>query len=219
MKVTTDGCLFGAIVAGAFADAKNISVLDIGTGTGLLALMLAQKNITAIIDAVELDDDAAAQAKQNFAESKYANQIILHHADIKQFSAIKKYDLIICNPPFYEDDLKSAGEKRNKALHSTALLQNELIIIAENLLNKKGIVAVLLPAKRTAGFLNIAIHHGLHCRKNYAVKQTENHSTFRNIVFLSKEKTEPASEEIIIKNGEKYGSRFIELLQDYYLYL
>lgn len=219
MKVTTDCCLFGAIIANEFSGIKNLKILDIGTGTGLLSLMLAQKNESAYIDAVEIDHDAAIQADENFKASIFSKQITLHHADIKQFHSDIKYDLIICNPPFYEDDLKSPDAKRNKALHDSALLLDELINIVPKQMNENGILAVLLPAKRTAGFFMSAKNQALYCYKNFEVRQTENHSVFRNILFFSRKNTATEIASLTIKIKQEYSVAFKNLLKDYYMYL
>ena len=109
MKVTTDACLFGAWVAEEDKSEKIITknVLDIGTGTGLLSLMYAQKNSLANIDAIEIDEDAYIQAKENVAASPFAERINIIHDDIKRFTFSKKYDCIISNPPFYEKEIRS----------------------------------------------------------------------------------------------------------------
>ena len=136
MKVTTDGCLFGAWVANAINNSELIinNCLDIGTGTGLLSLMLAQKNPQIKIDAVEVDKDAFEQAKKNIAESPWANRIKVYHADIKVFGSAKKYDVIISNPPFYENELKGNDEKKNIAHHNDGLLLPELLKIIKRIL-------------------------------------------------------------------------------------
>ena len=138
MKVCTDSCLFGAWIASAIED-KNISaetILDIGTGTGLLSLMLAQKT-NAGIDAVEIDTNAFEQATENVNASPWNKQIKVFKADIKKWNASLKYDLIISNPPFYENDLLPESEASSVAKHSAALTLEELITITKNLLNEK----------------------------------------------------------------------------------
>ena len=130
MKVCTDSCLFGAWVAEYLEQEKNSlkTILDIGTGTGLLSLMLAQKT-TANIDAVEIEEAASLQASNNFLASPWNNRLQVYHAPIQLFKPIhpKSYVFIICNPPFYENNLKTDNQLKNLALHSEALSLANLI--------------------------------------------------------------------------------------------
>ncbi|MEO8711563.1 MAG: methyltransferase, partial [Parafilimonas sp.] len=153
MKVCTDACLFGAWAAhNPQLEASNI--LDIGTGTGLLSLIYAQKNMHASIDAIEIDEAAVQQARENFEASIWKERLHVYNTSIQQFatSSNKKYDVIICNPPFYENDLKSENKQRNLALHSDALTLEELISDVDLLLGDDGSFFVLLPFHRTKYF-------------------------------------------------------------------
>lgn len=220
MKVCTDGCLFGAWVADKISRGKlpATRVMDIGAGTGLLSLMLAQKS-EGFIDAVEIDNAAAEQAKENFASSPYSSRLNLLEADVKCIASERKYDLIISNPPFYENDLKSADSKRNYALHSEELTLAELITSASTMLTPEGIFGVLLPHARTEYFLGLAGEQGLYPVENVSVRQTENHSYFRSMLLLSAKRSQATNTEIIIKEKGEYSSTFVSLLKDYYLYL
>ncbi len=222
MKVCTDACLFGAFVANEIQaneqDAiKNI--LDIGSGTGLLSLMLAQK-LHAAIDTVEIDTPAFEQAKENIAQSLYKEKIKIFNADIVQFSTEKKYDYIISNPPFFEADLKSGNEKKNAAKHDTALTLQELLHNADRLLSTTGFFAVLLPYHRSNYFEEEAEKLNFHLNKKISVKQTPKHDFFRAILIFYKTKTTANQSTLTIKNEEgKYTDEFTNLLKDYYLYL
>lgn len=222
MKVCTDACLFGAFVANEIQaneqDAiKNI--LDIGTGTGLLSLMLAQK-LNAAIDTVEIDTPAFEQAKENIAQSLYKEKVEIFNADIAQFRTEKKYDYIISNPPFFEADLKSGNEKKNAAKHDTALTLQELLHNADRLLSTTGFFAVLLPYHRSNYFEEEAEKLNFHLNKKISVKQTQKHGYFRTILIFSRKSAISLQEKISIKNDdEKYTDEFITLLKDYYLYL
>jgi tRNA1Val (adenine37-N6)-methyltransferase len=183
MKVTTDACLFGAYCAERLKqNAKNI--LDIGTGTGLLSLMLAQKNSTSLIDAVEIEEQAALQAKQNFQQSPWIERLKIHNTSIQQFSHTTKnqFDFIITNPPFFNNDLKSDQQNRNLALHSTALNFEELIHCIKKLLSPTGKFAVLLPYHRTAAFILLA--NDFCIEEKVLVKQTLSHNYFRSILIF-----------------------------------
>jgi tRNA1Val (adenine37-N6)-methyltransferase len=136
MKVTTDACLFGAWVAKEINNEKILinNYLDIGTGTGLLSLMIAQKNSSVKIDSIEIDKEAAEQALENVNASSWKERINVIHADAKDFAFTKKYDLIVSNPPFYENELKSPDEKKNMAHHGGLSLDKLIQAIFENFL-------------------------------------------------------------------------------------
>jgi tRNA1Val (adenine37-N6)-methyltransferase len=218
MKVCTDACLFGALVANCPPPTANC--LDIGTGTGLLSLMIAQKDTLAKIDAVEIDNAAAEQAKQNFSASPWAERMHVFNTDILSFKPNKKYDNIISNPPFFEDDLKSPDQVKNNAKHDTALSLIELLQIVQMHLNEDGLFAVLLPYHRVNYFIEEADNTGLYLTKQILVKQTGTHDFFRGILFFSKTKNLLQNTEITIKdNKEKYTTEFTTALKDYYLHL
>ena len=219
MKVTTDGCLFGAIAAVEFSTTGMQRVLDIGTGTGLLSLMYAQQNSSAILDAVELVNDAAMQAEFNVANSKYSSQIHIHHCDIKNYYPAYLYDSIICNPPFYTKELKGSNENKNIAHHDTGLLLPELLGEIQRLINPTGKFCLLLPNSRASFMIGIAGKQGWFCYNNISVHQTEMHGCFRNILFFSQNKTSCKESHLVIKSGNEYTSDFKQFLNPYYLYL
>lgn len=219
MKVCTDACLFGSLIPTFSKEERVKYALDIGTGTGLLSLMVAQKNNTIKIDAVETDEDAARQAKENFQSSQWKSQLQLICADVKKTSFNKKYDFIFSNPPFFEDDLKSNQPQRNTALHSTGLSLKELVQIIKRNLTENGIFAVLLPYHRTGYFENLCRENKFYCSKKVLVKQTPKHSFFRSILFFSTKNIPSQQKEIVIQINNQYSKEFVELLKDYYLYL
>jgi tRNA1Val (adenine37-N6)-methyltransferase len=221
MKVCTDACLLGAYTANAMADGKITAnnVLDIGTGTGLLSLMLAQKT-SAVIDAVEIDKPSYYQARENFEESPWKERLNIFHSDILQFNPQKKYDCIISNPPFFENDLKSDDGKKNTAKHDTSLTLQQLLQAVIKYLEADGIFIVLLPYHRISHCLEEAEKAGLYLTKKVLVKQTPLHAWFRGMLFFSRQQTDATKEEISIRDkmGD-YTIKFIDLLKDYYLYL
>ena len=218
MKVTTDGCLFGAWAASLIQSINPQQILDIGTGTGLLSLMLAQQT-TATIDAVEIDEAAAVQANQNVSSSKWKQQITVHQTNILNYSSNIQYDFIVTNPPFFVNDLRSNDAKRNLAMHSSHLSLIELLNCINNLLSPKGFLAILLPAARSDYFESIANNFYIH--QKITVQQTNQHTAFRAMYLLSKTVVEHSLEEtIVIKNSEQnYTVDFIQLLKAYYLKL
>ncbi|MDE3143505.1 MAG: methyltransferase [Bacteroidota bacterium] len=223
MKVTTDACLFGAWCASVVYSQLSIvnRLLDIGTGTGLLSLMIAQKNTDIKIDAVEIDEHAAMQAASNFQSSPWNERLQVHQTSIQQFNKKKQpYDFIISNPPFFHNDLKSDHAKRNIALHSEALSLEELLHSIKINLTNDGKFAVLLPYHRSAYFEELAEAEKFYIEEKIVVKQTPHHPYFRTMLLFSKHPATSTEKEIIIKNElNDYSTEFKELLKDYYLYL
>jgi len=224
MKVCTDACLFGAVIPpnplpfnSAQDEGKN-SVLDIGTGTGLLSLMYAQKDPHAIIDAVEIDKAAAQQAKENFEASPWKNRLNTINADILELDPYKKYDLIFSNPPFFENDLRSASAAKNNAKHDTSLHLPALLNAIGMHLNTDGIFAVLLPAHRVDHFEKLAGEKNFHLNQKIMVSQSPKHDHFRGILFFSGEEKKVELAEMTIRNNNgDYSYEFTTLLKDYYL--
>jgi tRNA1Val (adenine37-N6)-methyltransferase len=217
MKVTTDSCLFGAWCAAEIQKLHCSKILDIGTGTGLLALMIAQKN-TGNIDAVELDDHAARQALENISVSPWKDRISIFKSDILEH--VGKYDCIISNPPYYENELQSPELKNNLAHHSISLTLKDIIRYASQALTGRGYFFLILPYKRLLEAEKMLLGQNLFLHKTLIIKQTTNHSPFRVMIMAGKErKSLPGIEVIPIKNGEVYSENFKDLLKDYYLYL
>jgi tRNA1Val (adenine37-N6)-methyltransferase len=224
MKVSTDACLFGAWVAGILQKEQATgNLLDIGTGTGLLSLMLAQKIPGISIDAVELDKEAAQQAAANVAASPYAGQVNVVEADIRTCHLPPTYDTIISNPPFYEGDLKSTDRVRNIAHHDEGLLLEELLDLIRHKLSDKGRFYLLWPFKRKEDILQGLSKKNLHLTRMMTVKQTVQHNPFRLMLegrIAAKGAMEPECSEMAIRDdADQYTTVFTELLKDYYLYL
>ncbi len=221
LKVSTDSCLFGAWIADKVESErlKVESALDIGTGSGLLMLMLAQK-CEAKIDGIEIDLPSYEQAKENAEASIWKERLELFHADAKQFSFSKNYDLIISNPPFYEGDLKSDVAHRNVAMHDAGLKLDELLKVVDANLTDDGRFAMLLPFQRAGYMIALAETFNLFLQTHVQVRQTVNHEFFRSMLLFSRTKTKPIVEELAIKDeSNQYTNVFIGLLKDYYLYL
>lgn len=192
-------------------------ILDIGTGTGLLSLMLAQKTL-AKIDAVEIEKNAFEQASENFAASIWADRLTVFHTDINKFIPSEKYDFIISNPPFFENDLKSAAPHKNLAKHHDGLLLKDLLSAIEDLLTKDGKFALLLPFHRARECIGLAEKRGYYLEEKLLVKQTSAHDYFRAMLLFSKKEKDLKSGDIMIRNEQGiYSDQFEELLKDYYL--
>lgn len=219
MKVSTDACLFGAWCASKISHYPIKNIIDIGTGTGLLSLMIAQQN-NANIHAVEIDVNAYHQAKDNINKSAFKDKISVHHSAIQNYNSNQLYDFIITNPPFYENSLKSNYCNRNTALHSTDLDFLELISCIKKLLSPIGLFALLLPYNRTEYFENIASNYFL--LNKIVVKHSHQHSAFRTILLYSNINHYPTyTENICIKEIDNvtYTPLFTSLLKSYYLFL
>lgn len=178
MKVGTDGVLLGAW-AKVESTAKRI--LDIGTGTGLLALMMAQKSPTAMIDAVEIDHPAFLQASENFTASPWADRLKIYPSPIQKFAQIVpySYDLIITNPPYFHDSHKARTTARTQARHSDTLSPNELLEAAKKLLQPKGSFQFIMPVTEGLQFQELASEYGFYTHRRMHFKPKPNKAAKR----------------------------------------
>lgn len=233
MKVCTDACLFGAWVREEVKSQKSKGknqkeekekewkILDIGAGTGLLSLMIAQDS-TCNIEAVEIDEAAAAQAESNFEASPWGSRLSVIQKALQEFEpASGLYDFIISNPPFFENDLKSHNRQRNVALHSEALPLEELFSNISRLLKPDGSFALLLPFHRKQKALELAVQQGFHAQAIASVKQTPAHPGFRVMLLFAHHQSPAVTEQSITIRDEQnqYTAEFTALLKDYYLHL
>ncbi|MBS1577479.1 MAG: methyltransferase [Bacteroidetes bacterium] len=221
MKVTTDACLFGAWVANGIQKKSIVkTVLDIGTGTGLLSLMIAQKNRELKIDSVEIDAKATKQAKDNAASSPWNQAIRIFNDDVKKFKPGTSYDLIISNPPFYENELQSENKQKNIAYHSKNLTLDDLLNVIKQNISANGDFYLLLPFKRNEEIATLLHKYGFSISHKVNVRQTINHGFFRIMIKAGLQSASLIEEEISIKdNNQQYTKQFTRLLEDYYLYL
>ncbi len=220
MKVCTDACIQGALAGREVKTKKSSKVLDIGTGTGLLSLMLAQKRKFQSQHAIEINEAAAEQARQNVEVSPFRDQIRIFRGDIRTFPFRQEYDFIISNPPFYEKALKSPSALKNQAMHSSHLDYVTLIDRIVTLLTPKGITCIMVPYVFSDAMLIEAALKGLYPYKIWEIRQTPGHTNFRSILFLNREPGAPVKRSMVIKdrNG-RYSPEFQKLLQPYYIHL
>jgi tRNA1Val (adenine37-N6)-methyltransferase len=219
MKVCTDACLFGAWLAQQLRETEMPvkHALDVGAGTGLLSLMIAQQN-QFTIDALEINQDAYVQCKENTLNSPWSSKINPINKPLQDFFPLKKYDLIFSNPPFYEDDLKSAHVAKNQALHDTSLKLDVLVDFIAQYLQDDGTAALLIPHFRWAFLEKLLGKKSLYVNDLMLVKQSTKHNYFRAMVCFSKKLRSLQQNEMHIKdeNGN-YAEHFRKLLQEYYL--
>ncbi len=203
MKVCTDACVLGAWAAERMKGSPVKNILDIGSGTGLLSLMLAQK-ISASIDAIEIDPLAAEQAKENVLNSIWHDNIHVIQTDLRNFIPGIKYDLIISNPPFFEDDLRSGNEQKNAAKHDSTLKLQELIQAAADHLDENGCFIVLLPFHRTGYFEEQGKIKNMFVKEKLFISQSTAHDHFRSVLVLAK-KEQPviSTHELTIHDTER----------------
>lgn len=216
MKVSTDACILGA-----YTSLENATkVLDIGTGTGLIALMLAQRS-EAKIFAVELDDMAYQQAVENVENSIFKEQITVFHQSIQDFTQKNKdlsFELIVSNPPFFQNHLKSVQENRNKALHTDTLSFEDLLASVMALLSPNGRFVVLLPAYESTVLENLALQKGLYPNKKLRIRHRDGSKILRIITTFGFTEQEMIQEDLLIRNlDESYTTQFARLLKEYYL--
>ena len=218
MKIGTDGVLLGA-----WAPIQNnpFSILDIGTGTGIIALMLAQRSSAEQIDAVEIDEDAYEQATDNFENSPWNDRLFCFHAGIDEFveEPEDEYDLIVSNPPFYSEDYKSSNDQRDLARFQDAMPFEDLIEAAALLLSENGIFSVIIPFKEEEVFLALAKEYQLHPFKIARVKGTPTTEMKRSLLAFSRNSIPnfPIDELIIETVRHIYTPEYVALTKDFYL--
>ncbi len=218
MKIGTDGVLLGAWCP---IDNNPFSVLDIGAGTGILSLMLAQRSSANQIDAIEIDEDAFEQCVENFESSPWSDRLYCYHAGLDEFmeEPEDEYDIIISNPPFYPENYKTESEQRDLARFQDALPFEDLIEAANLLLSENGIFSVIIPFKEEEKFIALAKDFALYPFKITRVKGTPTTEIKRSLLafsFAKKEKIE--SDELVIETSRhQYTEDYIALTRDFYL--
>lgn len=217
MKIGTD-----AVLLGAWTGLGNhpFSVLDIGAGTGILALMMAQKTHAEIIDAIEIDDEAFEQCVENFEASPWGDRLFCYHASLEEFvdEIEDRYDLIICNPPFYIENYKSDNEQRDLARFNDAMPFEHIAESVSKLLSDEGVFSVIIPFKEASNFINIASYFKLFPNNILQVKGNPTSEIKRSLIQFSFNKTEVKTDTLIIENQRhNYTQDYINLTKDFYL--
>lgn len=222
MKVSTDACIQGAWAARMLQHLQVKNILDIGTGTGLLSLMLAQAIPEAKITALEINEEACLQAKANFEQSSWVNNLAVNPMSVQQYSREENtinYDCIICNPPFFHNQLPSSDKARNQARHSPTLSKAELAEAASSLLAKEGGFCIMYPEREWNEWDKQACLYGLFPELWLYVKPFVNSAPNRVIGWYSLcESDHFRQEELIIYDAPQcYTDNFKSLMRPYYL--
>jgi tRNA1Val (adenine37-N6)-methyltransferase len=217
MKVGTD-----AVLLGSWLQPESASrILDIGTGTGLIALMLAQRSI-ADIDAIDIDGGAYSQAKENFRISPWFNRLYIHQESLQNFASNceKRYELIVSNPPYFHHASKPPEESRSTARHNETLPYIELIDGVKKLLTDDGVFGVILPFKEGMEFMDLAQSHGLFCHRLARVKTVADKPEKRLLMEFNQHFGLLNEEEIVIQDDDhSFSNQYVELTRDYYIQL
>lgn len=220
MKVGTDGVLLGAWCP---IDNHPYSVLDIGAGTGILSLMLAQRSKAEQIDAIEIDENAYEQCVENFESSPWGDRLFCFHAGLDEFvdEPEEQYDIIISNPPFYSEDYKTENEQRDWARFQDAMPFEDLVEAADLLLSENGIFAVIIPYKEEERFISLCADVDLFPVKVTRVKGTHTTPIIRSLLaFKRYELSVLTADELIIETARhQYTETYIALTKDFYLKL
>ncbi len=219
MKVGTD-----AVLLGAWVKTYGVRrVLDIGTGTGVIALMLAQKS-GAEIDAIDIDPEAVAEAKENSSNSPWSDRVHVQHISLQDFVKMndEQYDLIVSNPPYFVDSLLSSEANRTAARHTVLLSFEDLLAGAAKLLNKEGKLYVILPVREGEQFIQLAADHQLHLRRITRVKSTPDKIEKRRMMQFGFQSKPQISDSVLVMEKDpqvrhSYTDEYKELTKDYYL--
>lgn len=218
MKIGTDGVLLGAWTP---IENNPFSILDIGTGTGIIALMLAQRSPEEQIDALEIDEEAYEQSVENFENSPWSDRLFCFHAGLDEFieEPEDEYDLIVSNPPFYNEDYKTESKQRDMARFQDAMPFENLIEAAALLLSENGVFSVIVPFKEEDTFLALAKEYELYPIKITRVKGTPTTEIKRSLLAFGRtENIDITIDELIIETARHiYTKEYIALTNEFYL--
>jgi tRNA1Val (adenine37-N6)-methyltransferase len=219
MKVGTD-----AVLLGAWTSLDNLpdKILDIGSGTGIISLMLAQRSDAETIDAIEIDENAYEQSVDNFEKSDWADRLYCYHCSFDEFvdeisSEEETYDLIVSNPPFYTEDAETASESRTKARFTSALSFEDLLLGVSKILAEEGVFCVIIPFKEEENFVKIANNQGLFLKEVCRVQGNPTSELKRSLLSFTFQKTDATESYLIIETERhQYTNEYINLTKDFY---
>lgn len=217
MQIGTDGVLLGAWTP---LEKKPNSILDIGTGTGLIALQMAQRSQAETIDAIEVDANAYEQCVENFEASQWADRLFCYHAFFQEFveEIDEQYHLIVANPPFYSENVSSGNTARDISRQNQSLPFSELLAGVSKLLSKEGLFSTIIPFKEEANFIAIAASFGLFPQRIMRVKGNPAAEIKRSLLAFSFTASSILEDELIIEvKRHQYTEAYIALTKDFYL--
>jgi tRNA1Val (adenine37-N6)-methyltransferase len=217
MKIGTDGVLLGAW---ASIEHKPESILDIGAGTGVIALMMAQRSDAELIDAVEIEPNAFEQCVDNFEASPWGDRLFCYHASFDQFAAEidEKYDLIISNPPFFDEQVKSADNGRNQARSADGLPLEKMLRYIPQLLADNGQLALVVPFKKQRELIELAAKKDLYAQRITRVKGNVDSPVKRVLIQFGKKKVDFHPEELTIEHKRHdYTIAYRDLTKEFYV--
>lgn len=214
MRINTDGVLLGAV-----ADkAQTLKVLDIGTGTGVIAMMLAQRYPGAIVHAIEIDEQAALAAAKNAANSHFSNRLKVFHSAVETYEPEESYDLIVSNPPYFVNDLKNPEHRKGIARHTDAVFFEQLLDRIKALLSPDGRFWFILPVKQAMNIIEMAGAYGLHPAVVVHIHSDEQKPEIRQIVCLDYSAAPVQHQNLYIYAAEGvYTDAYKLLLKDFFL--
>jgi len=214
MKVGTDGVLLGAWTSVLQAN----RILDVGTGSGVIALMLAQRTLPHVhIDAIDLSGEDCGVAKENVAQSPWPEKVKIHHSTVQNFLN-EPYDLIVSNPPYFNNSFKPPTEKRMAARHTETLSQFDLLFHSKRLLSPSGRLSIILPETEAQHFIKLSSAHGWSCVRVCAFRSRVEKPVERLLLELSLQPALAQHEELILyKSNEEWTDDEKELTSDFYL--
>lgn len=213
MKVGTDGVLLGAWVS---LSGNENHILDVGTGTGVIALMLAQRTEKSVIVGIDIDEGSVKDANSNFKASPWGGRMAAFQKDFTSMEPFP-YELIVSNPPYFINSLKAPDARRSDARHTDTLPYEALACNAEKMMAQEGRLAVILPYEESQIFISNASSFGLYINRICRVRTTPEREFKRVMMEFSRIKKEPLEEELIIQAGEEFTSQYKTLTADFYL--
>lgn len=218
MKVGTDGVLLGAW---ASVPGPGSRVLDVGTGTGLIALMIAQRSRDVWVDALEIDPSSARQAKENIQNSPWEDRMNCKHSSFQDYASQCKYqyELIICNPPFFSASTKAPSKEKNLARHDDSLSLRDLIKSSLSLMKATTVISLILPLDKEAQALDLILEHQMYCKRRTRVIPAPGKLANRVLMEFSPTPGKCREDDITIETGERhrYSDRYKSLTEDFYL--
>lgn len=219
MKIGTDGVLLGAWTE--VRDARR--ALDIGAGTGVIAIMLAQRNESLKVDAVEIDEDSFTQCEENMKKSPFADQLKVFHGPVQEFARTHapQYDLIVSNPPFFSGGTLASSNSRSSVRHTIKLPNGELLAAVQKLLLPEGRFSLILPYLEGLRFQELAHTYNLFCSKITEVRPKADKPIERLLLEFTRKEVEPQLDELVIQydGRNQYTEDYIELTKDFYLFM